>query len=339
MREADFYQKIKSGEVICQLCARQCVIQPGQTGFCRARKNLDGCLFSLIYGLPAVQNVDPVEKKPLFSFFPGTFTYSVGTYGCNFTCANCHNYDLSQAEDLEDKISLLPEIKPAELVSEALANNCRSLAYTYNEPTICGEYYLAVARLARANGLKNIWVSNGYLSPIFLEALLPWLDAANIDLKSIDDYFYRENCGASLPPILENLKKIKQYGIHLEISTLIIPGLTDGVEMLAALADFIVNELGDDTPWHISKFSAPISWHLKNRPSADETAIYKAFDIGKQKGLKFVYAGNMPGDQRENTYCPKCGELVIRRFGWDNITRFDHHGICPKCNMILDIIG
>ncbi|MDD5294397.1 MAG: AmmeMemoRadiSam system radical SAM enzyme [Patescibacteria group bacterium] len=337
MEEAKFYKSQNNSKVQCQLCSHFCTISPGQTGICRARKNEKGKLYSLVYGYPIALNIDPIEKKPLFHFLPGSLSYSLGTLGCNFRCANCQNWDISQATDIEAKIKYLDFIKPEEIIKSALTANCSSVAYTYNEPTIWTEYAMDIMKLARKNKLKNVWVSNGYMSPDCLKAILPYLDAANIDLKSMDEDFYLKNCEGKLAPVLDNLKTLKKEKIHTEITTLIIPSLSDNPKMLKKIAQFIVSQLGPETPWHISKFSPIISWKLKNLPETENKIIYEAYEIGRQAGLKYIYAGNMPGDDKENTYCPKCGQLAIKRLGYQ-IERLDKNGKCAKCGKILDIL-
>ncbi|MDD4332843.1 MAG: AmmeMemoRadiSam system radical SAM enzyme [Patescibacteria group bacterium] len=334
--EAKFYTKLNNKTVQCNLCHHFCKIQDGNVGICGVRKNENGILESLVYGYPVAINIDPIEKKPLFHFLPGSYTYSLGTFGCNFRCANCLNWDISQK-----KLKSLPAeeagqkyFTPKEIVETALENNCQSISYTYNEPTIFAEYALDIMKLAKKNKLKNIWVSNGFMSDECLEAIIPYLDAVNIDLKSIDDKFYQKYCGAKVKPVLKNLKKLKAEQIHTEITSLIIPTLSDDTKMLKGLAEFIVKELGAETPWHISKFSPEISWKLKDLSPTPNEAIYRAYEIGKNVGLKYIYAGNMPGDEKENTYCPACGELAIRRFDY-NIERFDNHGHCAKCDKNL----
>ena len=321
------------------MCHHTCLIGDKQTGICRARKNIGGKLYSLVYGYPVAAGVDPVEKKPLFHFFPGSSTYSLGTLGCNFACANCQNFGISQpdADAVEKKIAELAFIPPEKIAAEALENECKSISYTYNEPAVFAEYALDIMGRAREQNLKNIWVSNGYMSADCLTAIIPFLDAVNVDLKSMDEEFYRGNCGARLEPVLDNLKRIKREHIHLEITTLVIPGLSDDIDMLRRLAAFIADELGADTPWHLSRFSPEISWKLKDRDATGDNDVYEAYQAGKEAGLDYVYVGNMPGDQKENTYCPKCGELAIRRLGY-HIERFDRSGLCPACERNLDII-
>ncbi|MDD5071691.1 MAG: AmmeMemoRadiSam system radical SAM enzyme [Patescibacteria group bacterium] len=338
MEQAKFYKKLNTNKVQCRLCHHFCIIGEGQTGICRARKNEKGKLYSLVYGYPIALNIDPIEKKPLFHFLPGSLAYSLGVLGCNFRCANCQNWDISQAEKIEEKIKYLDFIPPEKIVKNALASGCSSVAYTYNEPTIWAEYVLDIMKLARKNKLKNVWVSNGYISPDCLKAILPYLDAVNIDLKSREENFYLKNCGGKLKPVLDNLKILKKEKIHTEITTLIIPSLSDNPGMLKKIAEFIVRDLTPETPWHISKFSPRISWKLKNLPETEDEIIYQAYEIGKKAGLKYIYTGNMPSDEKENTYCPKCGQLAIKRIGYQ-IERLDKKGQCAKCGENLDIIS
>jgi len=337
MQEAKFYKKLNNNIVQCQLCNHFCSIENGQVGNCQARKNKESVLYSLVYGYPVALNVDPIEKKPLYHFQPASFSYSLGTLGCNFQCANCQNWDISQCQEVEKKVKKMDFVDPEKIIEDAISNNCKSIAYTYTEPTIFTEYALDIMKLARGHKLKNVWISNGFMSKQCLRAISPYLDGMNIDLKSVDNEFYKDNCGARIEPILENLKSIKEAGVHLEITTLIIPTLSSDAEMLEKLAEFIVTELDADVPWHLSKFSPEISWKLKNLSATGDDLIYRAFEIGKDAGLKYVYVGNMPGDQRENTYCPKCNELAIRRMGY-HVKRLDNKGRCAKCDKSLDIV-
>jgi len=337
MKEAKFYEKLNNNAVKCELCRHFCNIQKNKTGICGVRKNKNGILYALNYGFPIAQNIDPVEKKPLFHFQPGSNTYSIGALGCNFKCKNCQNWEISQVENIEGQIEQLNYVDPAKIIEEAIGNDCQSISYTYTEPTIFSEYALDIMKLAHENELKNIWVSNGYMSEQCLGAILPYLDAINIDLKSMDEKFYQKNCAAKLNPILENLKILKQEQIHIEIATLLIPTLSDDENMLKKIAEFIADELSAETPWHISKFSPGISWQLEDLEETGDLALYNAYEIGKDAGLKYVYLGNMPGDQKENTYCPKCGELAIRRLGY-HVERLDDNGLCPNCEKELDIL-
>lgn len=337
MHQAKFYEQIKRQTVKCELCHHNCVIDKDKEGICNVRKNIDGELYSLNYGLPVSTDIDPIEKKPLFHFHPGSQVYSIGTLGCNFNCANCQNWNISQAKEITKISKNLNHVRPERIVEDAIGNGCELIAYTYNEPTVFAEYALDIMKIAQANGLKNIWVSNGYMSDKCLDAIIPYLDAINIDLKSIDDSFYRHNCSGRIEPILKNLSRLKLEQVHLEITTLLIPTLSDNVEMLSRLADFIANELDSDTPWHVTRFSPELSRDLKNLDESGDDLIYESYEIGKAAGLKYVYVGNVPGDQKENTYCPKCGELAIRRMGY-HIERLDRKGLCSFCDRNLDII-
>jgi pyruvate formate lyase activating enzyme len=313
------------------------MINNNMVGICGVRKNINGKLFSLVYGFPIALNTDPIEKKPLFHFLPGSSTYSLGTFGCNFACQNCQNWDISQAKNIADKEKNIEFIPPEKIVANAIEENCKSISYTYNEPTIFTEYALDIMKIAHDEGLSNVWVSNGFMSNNCLDIILPYLDAVNIDLKSFDENFYFKNCKAKLKPILDNLIRLKCEQVHLEITTLVIPKLSDDPEMLKRIADFIANKLEPEIPWHLSKFSPEISWKLRNIKSTDEERIYEAYEIGKQAGLKYVYVGNIPGDPRESTYCSSCGNLAIGRTGYI-IERHDSDGYCAFCDKSLDLI-
>lgn len=334
MKEANFY-KIENNNIYCKLCHHFCIIKDGDAGICRVRKNIEQELYSLVYGRPVSLNIDPIEKKPLFHFLPGTATFSLGTLGCNFRCANCQNWDISQPE--EQKINNSSEIvTPETIIKKAIENDCRSISYTYNEPTVWTEYALDIMKLAKKNNLKNIWVSNGYMSDGCLREILPYLDAANIDLKSFDDNFYLKNCDAKLEPVLENLKTIFKSKVHLEITTLVIPGLSGDLKMLSDLAGFIFSELEPTVPWHISRFFGDISWQLDKIKPTEIESLKNIYKLGKDIGLKYIYVGNANTDLG-NTFCPNCGELNITRIGY-NINRRDNNGKCHKCQSSLNII-
>jgi pyruvate formate lyase activating enzyme len=299
MQECLFYKKTEGGGVKCEACSHFCLINPGKVGLCGVRQNFDGKLYSLVYGRAISLNIDPIEKKPIYHFLPGSRTLSLGTLGCNFSCYNCQNYEISQIYEEKgntakyEGINWGHNITPEEIVREALVNNCPSISYTYNEPSIFVEYALETMKLARAKGLKNIWVSNGYMSDLVLDEVVPFLDAINVDLKSFNNEFYKKYCGAELAPVLKNLKKLAQSDVSLEVTTLIIPGLTDDLEMLEDLIDFIKNDLGRDAPWHISAFSPYISWKLKDLSATPHDLIYKIKEMGIERGLKNVYVGNI----------------------------------------------
>lgn len=341
MKETLFYNKLEKKTVRCEVCSHKCFIKEGEIGVCGIRQNIKGKLYLLPYGKAVAVQIDPVEKKPLFHFLPGAKVFSLGTLGCNFRCLNCQNYDISQMFDKKrkkddyDKIFWGENLEPADVVRLAKEYNCEAIAYTYNEPTVWLEYALDIMKLARKSDLKNIWVSNGYMSKQTREAILPYLDAINIDIKSFDADFYRRISGADLAPVLDNCRYFaKQKNVWLEVTTLIIPTLSDQEEMLKSLASFIKKYLGQFVPWHVSAFSGQISWHLKHLPDTPSEKVKKAYEIGRQVGLHFVYTGNLWPEGEENTYCPKCGELVVERLGY-KIRRFDKKGKCPKCSYQL----
>ncbi len=332
MKETLLYGKFNDNAVRCNLCHHRCIIQNGQRGICGVRKNENNKLVSLVYGQPLALNVDPIEKKPLFHFLPGSFAFSLGTLGCNFGCLFCQNWEISQTPKKE-----YPHLRPfasqkwppSKIVTEALKNNCQSIAYTYNEPTVFLEYALEIMKLAREANLKNVWVSNGYMTPETLRLIAPYLDAINIDLKSFSKKFYREICGAKLEIVLENLKNIKKQGIWLEVTTLIIPQKNDSSRELKQIASFIFRNLGTDVPWHLSRFYP--AYKMATIPITSRETIEKAIRIGKKIGLKYVYAGNLPKSPYENTYCPACNNVVIERTGYI-VRRFDKDGRCPQCS-------
>jgi len=333
MKEALSYKKIRDS-VKCRVCNHSCLISEGQVGICGIRQNINGRLYLLTYGQAAAVNIDPIEKKPLFHFLPGSSTYSFGTLGCNFRCANCQNYDLSQfsrPQGIDAKVNWGLDLTPDAIVKNALEAKCQSISYTYNEPTVFLEYALDTMKLARAQGLKNVWVSNGFMSPETLDLILPYLDAINIDIKSFDDEFYQTNCDARLEPVLANCRRLVKEKVWLEITTLIIPGLSDQEEMLRKIARFIKHDLGDFVPWHVSAFSGEISWKLKHVSATPSDTVKRAYGIGRQEGLKYVYTGNLWATETENTFCPACGELVIKRAGYD-IERLDNYGNCRACS-------
>ena len=333
MKECINYKKIDSKNLECRTCSHFCVIKEGRTGICGIRQNLKGKLYLLSYGKAIAAHIDPVEKKPFFQFLPGTLTYSVGTIGCNFRCGNCQNFDISQMFGHKGKVEEYErlnwgyEMIPEKIVEEAIDSGCQSIAYTYNEPTIWVEYALDTMKLARKKGLKNIWVSNGFMSKETLDAIIPYLDAINVDIKSFNDEFYKSNCGAKVAPILENCKQLVKSGIWTEVTTLIIPTLSDDLKMLTEIAKFIKKELGEYVPWHVSVFSGTISWRLKNLPDTSPEKIKKIYEIGKREELKYVYAGNILNKNMESTFCPKCGKLAIERSGY-HVIRYDKKGKC-----------
>jgi len=335
MKEAIFYKKLKNNLVQCQACAHCCIIAPDKRGICGVRENRGGKLYSLVYGKIIAKNIDPIEKKPLFHFLPGSRALSIATVGCNFRCLHCQNADISQMPQDNNGLILGENYSPKDIVNEALREKVESIAYTYTEPTIFVDFALDVMKLAKKNGLKNVWVSNGYMTKETIDTISPYLDAINIDLKFFDNDIYLKITGAKLQPILDSLKYFKKKKIWLEVTTLVIPGYTDKGKQFEDIANFIKKELGPETPWHISRFYP--AYKLINVPPTPIELIHKARKIGQNAGLKYIYTGNIFGDDGENTYCPKCGTLIIRRIGYD-IKRFDKNGRCPKCGEKIPLI-
>ena len=326
-----FYEKLNNKMVNCNLCAHRCrKIADSKRGICGVRENRGGKLYSLVYSKVIARSVDPIEKKPLFQFLPGSMSYSVATVGCNFRCDNCQNFDISQLPK-ERKIIIGQKTTPEEIVAAAKQNNCKSIAYTYSEPTIFFEYAYDVAKLAKKEGLKNVFVTNGYISPEALKEIGPYLDAANVDLKSFSDAFYRNNCGASLEPVLEAIRLFKTLGIWIEITTLIIPTLNDSEEELHMIAKFI-KDVGKEIPWHITQFHP--MYKLPHLPRTPVETLRQARKIGLETGLRYVYEGNVPGETGENTYCYKCGETLIQRFGYCIKEKIKSE--CPSCGTKID---
>lgn len=340
MKEALLYKKLENKIVQCHVCNHHCTILPDHRGICGVRENKNGKLYILVYSKAISEAVDPIEKKPFFNFLPGSKALSIATVGCNFRCDNCQNWQISQASkragytDLE---IMGEELPPEKVVADAIEQHCASIAYTYTEPTIWLEYAMDCMKLATKKNIKNVWVSNGYMSDETLGLIVPYLDAINVDLKFFDDKTYQKNCGGKLEPILKNLKSLKKAGVWVEITTLAIPTLSDSREIFTNMAHFIKNELGPDTPWHISAFSGAISYKLQNVPDTSVETLKMAYDIGKKAGLRYVYIGNVPGLASEHTYCPKCGTIVINRTGY-LIQRLDNNSCCPQCQTKLALI-
>jgi pyruvate formate lyase activating enzyme len=329
MNEALLYTHDSNESVTCELCRHGCVIKNGHRGICGVRENHEGRLYTLVYGKLVAAHVDPIEKKPLFHFLPGSLIYSVATAGCNFSCKFCQNADIAQMPKTGAKIIEGRFVSPDDVIFGAIENGCRSIAFTYTEPTVFFEYALDTAKLAHEKGLKTVFVSNGYMSEKAVNTIAPYLDAANIDLKSFSDDFYRTCCGARLEPVKESLKYLKTKGVFLEVTTLIIPGLNDGKEELKALARFILEDLGPETPWHISRFHP--TYRLTDRGPTPVETLNAARQIGLDEGLAHVYTGNVPGHPGENTFCRSCGEILLERRGYMILKNNLSNGRCSGC--------
>jgi len=336
MIEALLYKKLPKNAVQCRNCAHYCLILPGKRGVCGVRENINGKLYALNYGKAVAINIDPIEKKPFFHFLPGTHSLSIAAVGCNLRCLNCQNWDISQS--FKDKKEIPgDDLPPSEIVKISLKNKLPSISYTYTEPIIFLEYALETMKLAKKAGLKNNFVSNGFMSEESAKLVIPYLDAVNIDIKSFSQEFYKKVCGARLEPVLHTAKLMKKSGVWLEITTLAIPSLSNSEKMFRDIAKFIKKELGIETPWHISRFSGAISWKLQHLPETPVETLQMAYKIGKQAGLKHVYTGNIPGLPTEDTFCPKCNALAIDRTGYV-VSRHDKAGKCPECGEKLDLI-
>ncbi|MFH1189774.1 MAG: AmmeMemoRadiSam system radical SAM enzyme [Candidatus Omnitrophota bacterium] len=331
-RIASYWNKIKDGIVQCVLCPRKCVLAAGQRGFCTVRVNKAGELYTLGYGNPVSVHVDPIEKKPFFHVLPGEAAFSLAVAGCNMRCLFCQNWQISQSKPDEVAAYDLP---PEKIVDAAVKSNSPIIVYTYTEPTVFYEYMLDIAKLAKAKGLRNGMHSCGYINPEPLKELLVYMDAVNVDLKGFSPEFYaRMGDGASLEPVLETLKTVKGEGVWLEITNLIIPGQNDDPGEIRAMCRWIKDNLGAEVPLHFSRFVP--SFKLMNLPPTPAEKLEEACDIAKQEGLKYVYVGNMPGNDRENTYCPNCGKLAISRRGYQVSAAGMSGSRCANCGYALE---
>jgi pyruvate formate lyase activating enzyme len=326
MKEALFYKKLDENKAGCFLCMHQCRINDGKRGICGVRENRGGMLYSLVYGKVISMNIDPIEKKPLFHFMPASKSFSIATAGCNFKCLHCQNFDISQYTSRQGKIPG-KDVSPEQIVEAVEKAGCDSISYTYTEPTVFFEFALDCARLAKEKNIKNVFVSNGYSSPESVKAIAPFLDAINIDLKGDDD-FYKKICGARLQPVLDTVKLMKDLGIWVEVTTLIIPSYNDSDKSLGEIADYIYS-VDDSVPWHVSQFYP--TYKILDIPRTPIETIKRAREIGLKKGLKYVYEGNVPGEGGENTYCPDCNELLIERLGYEVVLDKIRKGLCPSC--------
>ncbi|MCU0651823.1 MAG: AmmeMemoRadiSam system radical SAM enzyme [Candidatus Omnitrophica bacterium] len=331
-KEALLYEKSDNQSVNCFLCSHHCKISDQKFGFCGVRQNLGGALFTYAYGEVIAAHVDPIEKKPLYHFLPGSNSFSVATVGCNFRCEFCQNWEISQCS-FRDGPCKGTEFLPIDIVNEALKNKCTSISYTYTEPTIFFEYAYETAKLTKEHGLKNIFVTNGYMSAECLELIKPYLDAANVDLKFFKEESYRNICAGSLQPVLNSIKLMKKMGIWVEVTTLIIPGQNDSDEELRAIADFIVG-IDKNMPWHVSRFHP--DYKLTQQHATPEATLEKAVAIGKKAGLEFVYAGNVYGFGSD-TSCPICKKYLIKREGFNILEYNIKQGQCLFCQE--DIAG
>jgi pyruvate formate lyase activating enzyme len=332
IKEAMLYEKLDDQRVHCNLCAHRCTIKPDRRGICGVRENRDGVLYSLVYGTLIAEHIDPIEKKPFFHVYPASNSYSIATAGCNFNCEFCQNHEISQMPRSTRMITGNDSL-PEEIVFRAKKSGSKTIAYTYTEPTVYLELAYDTSKIAHEHGLKNVFVTNGFMTAEAIEMMAPYLTAANVDLKSFRDEFYKKRCGARLEPVLESLIKMKEMGIWVEITTLLIPALNDSDEELKDIAQFIA-DLGKETPWHISRFHP--QFKMLNVPVTSISSLHKAVEIGKHAGVKYVYSGNVPGDDGENTHCSNCGNLLIERCGFTVVSIKLKGNKCSKCGTQLD---
>ncbi|MFO8084957.1 MAG: AmmeMemoRadiSam system radical SAM enzyme [Desulfobacterales bacterium] len=324
-REAMLYKKLKDNVIRCDLCAHHCRIEPEDYGFCGVRQNISGILYTHVFGETIARNVDPIEKKPLYHFLPGSAAFSIGTVGCNFRCQFCQNWRISQAGK-KSGATLGQTLLPEDVVAAAKKQNCESIAYTYTEPTIFFEYAYETAKLAREEGIKNIFVTNGFMTTSALDTIAPYLDAANVDLKAWDNNYYKNYCEARLKPVLESIRYLRELSIWQEVTTLIIPGENDSEAQMKGIAEFIAG-VDVDIPWHISAFHP--AYEFGDRESTPIETLQKARKTGKQQGLRYVYLGNVPAEN--DTYCYHCKEkLVERHYGGVRKMRITDNK-CPSC--------
>ncbi len=331
MKQAYLFKKLRGSKIRCDLCAQRCVVEEGMKGKCGVRENSGSMLYSLVYDKVISENIDPIEKKPLFHFLPGSKSLSIATPGCNFKCFFCQNWQVSQmpcdSEVIEGR-----KISPERIVTEAISHYCKSISYTYTEPTVYFELAHDTAKIASSKGIKNVFVTNGFMTQESLQMISPYLDAANVDLKSFSEDFYKNSTGGRLKPVLANIKKMFEYGIWLEVTTLLIPGLNDSYEELEKIAKFL-SGISPALPWHISAYYP----QYKSRIGPTQVkSIIKAIEIGKKSGLKYVYGGNIHGSQYENTVCSNCGKEIIKRTGY-LITDYNlKNDCCTNCGNHID---
>ncbi len=323
-KEAMFYRKLDKGVVQCQLCPHFCVLKLGEYGKCKARQNQNGKLVSVVYGKPCSIAIDPIEKKPLYHFLPGEAAFSIATTGCNLACKHCQNAEISQAYvDDVPHMNMTPE----QVVLDAKLNNAKIIAYTYTEPTIFYEYMLDIAKIAKKENIKNIIVSNGFINKEPLKELCKYIDGANIDLKSLSPEFYEEICHARLAPILETLKLLKQQGVWVEVTNLLIPTLNDSDEQISKLIEWVKENLGHDVPLHFTAFYP--YYKLNHLPPTSIATLKKARKMALDHGFHYVYTGNIPDEEGSTTYCPRCGKPIIKRIGFEIIENNLIEGRCP----------
>ena len=333
-REAMLWSRGEGDRAQCGLCSHRCSVAPGKRGVCGVRENREGVLYTLVYGRLIAEHLDPIEKKPLYHFQPGTSSYSIATPGCNFRCDFCQNWQISQVGNNIDKYPIV-ERSPEDVVKRALNTQSKSIAYTYTEPTIFMEFALDTARLAHEQGIANVFVTNGYQTREAVQAMTGLIDAANVDLKSFSDDFYRRNCKATLEPVLDTIQALHGAAVHVEVTTLVVPGGNDSTDELRKIADFLVG-ISADIVWHVSRFHP--DYKATDAHSTPHEKIVEAVELGRKAGLKFVFAGNLPTADYSDTVCPKCEQVVISRVGFSVRTlNLNENGSCGFCDEPLGI--
>ena len=335
--KALYYRELGGKKVECRLCPHHCKLKPDQYGICGVRKNIDGELQTLVYGKAVASHMDPIEKKPLFHVYPGSLAFSLATVGCNFKCKFCQNCDISQMPRERNDLIIGDLLSPENVIHTAKKRLCKTVALTYTEPTIFYEYALDIAKLANEQKLGAVWISNGYIDPEPLTDIAPYLVAANIDLKGWDKGFYRSIVGGDLDKVLDTLRLLKKLDVWLEVTTLLVPGYVDNEEAIIDMAKFIANELGPETPWHLSRFHP--QYLMQDVPPTPISVLRRAREIGLREGLHYVYSGNVPGDQGEHTFCKQCGNVLIERWGYNIIDNKLVDGACPHCGTVIDGVG
>ncbi|NLO78295.1 MAG: AmmeMemoRadiSam system radical SAM enzyme [Methanomicrobiales archaeon] len=317
----------------CDLCSHRCRIHDGNRGICGVRENIAGTLHPLTYGKVSAEAVDPIEKKPLNHFLPGTLSYSLGGIGCNFKCKHCQNWGISQISEFNGR---LQTISPAEGVRRAMQAGCKSIAWTYNEPTIWHEYTKDMGRLAHDQGLQTIYVTNGYITEEALRDIAPVLDAFRVDIKAFSDTFYRKVCSARLAPVLESTVVAKECGMHIETVTLLIPGMNDSPDEIKSLIRWVVEHLGTETPMHFTAFHP--QYHMNNTAQTSATILERACAIAKEEGILYPYTGNVGHSDYQNTYCPSCGALLVERRGMMGIPSGLDGTTCRACGEKISVV-
>ena len=331
-KEASFWNKIKENKVQCNLCSHHCKIDESRVGICGVRKNENGRLYTLIYGSCSSMASDPIEKKPLYHFHPGTYAFSMGTIGCNFKCSHCQNYSISTADT---NFPYLREITPERVVELVKEYGCKGVSYTYNEPTIWHEFCYDSAKLVKKAGLYTCYVTNGYISEDPLRELSPVLDAMNIDVKAFTEDFYKKICKAKLEPVLNTCILAKELGIHIELTYLVIPTLNDSLTEIRDFCKWIADKLDVTTPVHFSRFHP--DHNMMDKSATPISTLIKIYEIAKEEGLFYPFIGNVTHGNYENTFCPKCGNIVIERKGYNINKTGLINNRCTKCNEILTI--